>query len=144
MMKYKHFFGLAEPLAELMVESWPAWEVSVDLVVPVPLHPIRRRSRGYNQSELLARHFCKRLNLPIDAKVLQRIRHTRPQVDVKAADRLANVAGAYRAKRGNVEGKQVLLIDDVCTTGSTLSEAAKALLAAGAKTVSGYCLARAT
>jgi ComF family protein len=142
-MKYNGYFALAEPLAGLMVEAWSQWQMPVDLVVGVPLHPRREKKRGYNQSDLLAHHFCKQLNLDEDRKALKRVRFTPPQVGLNASDRQRNVADAFQADCSKVEGKYVLLIDDVCTTGSTLKAAAQALMAAGARQVSGYCLARA-
>jgi len=143
-MKYRGLFALTEPLSSLMVESWPVWPVPVDLVLPIPLHPKRRQKRGYNQAELLANHLCQQLRLPSEPGALRRVRDTRPQVDLNTRARQANVAGAFEAEGERVRGKEIVLIDDVCTTGSTLSAAATALLSAGAQAVSGYCLARAT
>lgn len=142
-LKYQGQFALAEPLGILMARSWPAWQAPVELVLPIPLHPRRQKQRGYNQSEILARHFCRALDLTYDARLLKRVRHTKPQVDLAPAERLANVADAFWADGENVAGKAILLIDDVCTTGSTLSEASRALLNAGAAMVAAYCLARA-
>jgi len=141
-MKYNGLFALAQPLANLMVEAWTKWQIPVDLVVPIPLHPDRQRERGYNQSDLLTRHLSEQLNLAYDLKALRRTRHTSPQVGLSAVDRLTNVQNAFWAD-ARVAGKHVLLIDDVCTTGATMAAAAEALLAVGAKTVSGYCVARA-
>jgi len=143
-MKYNGLFALAEPMAELMIEAWTRWEIPVDVVVPVPLHADRERKRGYNQSALLANYLCRRLDLTFTGEGLQRIRHTRPQVELSAVDRLANVANAFVASPDHVAGGDVLLVDDVCTTGATMIAATEALLAAGAKTVSGYAVARAT
>ncbi|MCB9423042.1 MAG: ComF family protein [Ardenticatenaceae bacterium] len=142
-LKYNGFFGLAAPLANLMVEAWSKWHMPVDLVVGVPLHPQREKKRGYNQSDLLAHHFCNQVGLNADKKALQRVRNTSPQVGLGASERVSNVANAFVADGLRVAGKHVLLVDDVCTTGSTLKAAAEALMAAGAKRVSGYCLARA-
>jgi ComF family protein len=141
-LKYQGQFALAKPLGELMAESWPSWRAPAELVMSIPLHPKRKKYRGYNQSELLARHLCHALDLPGDSRALRRMRNTRPQIDLSPTDRVTNVAGAFWADGEKVAGKAILLIDDVCTTGSTLSEAAKALLTAGATTVSAYCLAR--
>lgn len=144
-MKYNGMFALAEPLAHLMVEAWPRWQIPVDLVIPIPLHPKRQKQRGYNQSFLLAHYLCRELQLPLASEALQRVRHTQPQVELSAADRQKNVSDAFRAnKKIDLHGKRILLIDDVCTTGATMSAATNALLAAGAYQVSGYCLARAT
>lgn len=142
-LKYENMFGLAPILAELMVQAWPLWRIEIDLVIPIPLHPKRQQKRGYNQSEKLARHFCFLLGLTYEAEILRRIRDTQPQVGLNATHRLQNVEAAFEAKQEIVEGKTILLIDDVCTTGATLSAAAEALMQAGAKAVSAYCLARA-
>lgn len=141
--KYEGLFALSSPLAALMAEEWPRWSAPVDLVLPIPLHPERERERGYNQTVLLMREFCRRLNLTPDARALSRIRYTRPQVELGSRERLHNVRGAFRADRRKVTQKRILLLDDVCTTGATLGAAAEALLDAGAQSVSAYVLARA-
>ena len=142
-LKYEGLFALAPSLATVMVEEWPRWSTPTDLVVPVPLHPEREKERGYNQSLLLVREFCRRLSLTPDECALRRIRYTRPQVELGVKERLHNVRGAFRAARDRVVQKHILLVDDVCTTGATLTAAADALLDAGAQSVSGYVLARA-
>lgn len=142
-LKYNGYFGLAAPLADMMVTAWQDWHMPIDLVVGVPLHPQREKKRGYNQSDLLAQGFCEQLDLTMDKRALRRVRNTSPQVGLKAKDRVVNVAEAFVADPARAEGKHVLLIDDVCTTGSTLKAAAEALMVVGAKRVSGYCLARA-
>lgn len=142
-LKYNGVYALAEPLAALMAEAWPRWEEPVDLLLAIPLHPKRQRSRGYNQSEYLTQHLRSILDLPGESGMLKRIKDTRPQVDLTPSERMANVVGAFWADARDVAGKRIVMIDDVCTTGSTLTEAGKALLAAGARKVSGYCLARA-
>ncbi len=114
----------------------------VDLVLPIPLHAERERKRGYNQSALLARAFSEGAALPYAEHALQRTRFTTPQVGLTAVERLVNVQDAFAAD-SCVQGRHVLLIDDVCTTGATMAAAANALLAAGARAVSGYCVARA-
>ena len=143
-LKYKGMFGLAEPLAELMVEAWLQWETAVDLVIPIPLHTRRQKERNYNQAELLANHFSQKVHLPLNTKTLQRIRQTKPQVGLNALQRLENVQEAFHVEGTDAVNKDILLVDDVCTTGATLTAAANALLSAGAKSVSAYCLARAT
>lgn len=143
LMKYEGYFGLARPLADLMVQAWPRWQRPVDLALAVPLHPARQRERGFSQAELLVKALSARLGWATDPAALQRTRHTRPQVSLGAAERQANVHGAFTAATVRVIGKDILLVDDVCTTGSTLAAAAEALLAAGAKSVAAYCLARA-
>lgn len=142
-LKYNGYFGLAKPLADLMVDAWSKWQIPVDLVVSIPLHPHREKKRGYNQSDLLVHHFCEQLDLAEDKRALQRVRNTSPQVGLGANERVSNVANAFVADISKATGKHILLVDDVCTTGSTLKAAAEALMTAGATRVSGYCLARA-
>ncbi len=139
-MKYEGLFALGRPLGQLMVDAWPLWQRPVDLVLPIPLHDRRQRERGYNQSELLVAELRRHLNWPTDTKALFRTRPTRPQLGLTAFERRANVHDAFAADPARVEGKRVLLIDDVCTTGSTLTAAAVALKEAGARSVAAYCL----
>ncbi len=142
--KYENTFALGQILAEMMVQAWPEWSLPIDCIMPIPLHTKRLQDRGYNQSELLASQLSKQLQIPIDTQTLQRIRHTQPQVHLSASDRHANVANAFAvADNHDLKGKHILLIDDVLTTGATLTAAASVLQAAGASAVSGYCLARA-
>lgn len=142
-MKYNGFFSLAEPLAELMARAWPTWQRPVDLVIPIPLHLRRERERGYNQSALLARHLCGRFGWPLAEAGLQRVKPTQQQAGLGVAERYTNVQGAFVADAGLVAGRRILLIDDVCTTGATLTAAADALWEAGATAVSAYCATRA-
>lgn len=142
-MKYEGSFGLASNLADLMVSAWSEWEVPVDCVIPIPLHPARQKKRGYNQSALIAQHFSRQLGYEFAPDVLKRARFTVPQVGLNAEDRLKNVQNAFATENRDISNRCILLIDDVCTTGATLTSAAEALLEAGASVVSGYCLARA-
>lgn len=143
-MKYNGYYALARPLADLMVVAWPRWQVTVDLVLPIPLHPTRERQRGYNQSALLAGYLGHHLGQPMDKLALRRARPTEHQTRMKsAAERLMNVRDAFVADAQRVAGRRILLIDDVCTSGATLSEAAATLLRVGAASVSAYCLAHA-
>ena len=139
-MKYQGYFALARPLGELMVAAWPRWEHELDLVVPIPLHSQRKRERGYNQSELLSDVLEQELDLPSRPPALNRSRHTRPQLGLTANERRANVLDAFSANRAIVQGKRIMLVDDVFTTGSTLTAAAEALYQAGARSVTAYCL----
>ena len=142
-LKYKNKFGIARPLGELMAAHMPHWFINPDIIIPIPLHSARYRDRGYNQSELLAKPISKSHKLPLMSQALQRIRNTPPQAQLNAIDRQANVNGAFQVSGEAVKGQNILLIDDVYTTGATLSAAAHALLIAGAASVSGYCLAQA-
>jgi ComF family protein len=142
-LKYENNTTLATPLGEMMVEAWRSGGLSEpDLLVPVPLHARRQTERGYNQSGLLARVVGRALGLPVDARTLIRLRATPPQVGLSQIERQQNVEGAF-AYRGNLKGKTVVLVDDVCTTGATLEACAAALRASGADGVWGFTLARA-
>lgn len=141
-LKYEGYFALGRPLAAFLVAGWPAWAEPPDLIAPIPLHPRRRRQRGYNQSELLARPLAEARGVAFTAGALRRTRHTPPQVGLGPQARADNVRDAFAARPDLVHGHAVLLIDDVLTTGATMTAAAEALLAAGARSVSAYCLAR--
>ena len=130
-------------MAEIMQEVIPLTAVDTDLIIPIPLHPERERERGYNQSTLLARELSGQSHVPYSTNGLQRTRPTPPQAQLNAQARRENVRGAFMADASKVAHKRIVLIDDVCTTGSTLSEAAEALYAAGATAVSAHCFARA-
>jgi ComF family protein len=141
-LKYEGYFAISEPLVSFMIEGWPAWEQTPDLILPIPLHPRRQRRRGYNQSERLAQPLAEALAIQFNRAALRRTRHTAPQVGLGPAERADNVRGAFAADAQAVSGRHVLLVDDVLTTGATMTAAAEALLAAGAQSVSAYCLAR--
>jgi ComF family protein len=132
----------SEALAEIVGIVWaehaepPLRSAKADVVVPVPLHWWRRLSRGYNQSEALARAVAARLSLPCRSSWLRRIRNTPHQTAQTPAVRRKNVRSAFRARsRARFTDKTVLLIDDVLTTGSTAHQAARALRKAGAARV---------
>ena len=141
--KYNGQFGLAAPLAEVMLNAWPKWQTAVHLIMPIPLHPERKKSRGYNQAALLSEKFGKKLCKQVDQKSLQRIRNTPSQVNLTAIERQKNMMQAFSYNGPDLTGKQILLVDDVCTTGATMASAAEVLIDAGATSVAGYCVARA-
>ena len=98
------------------------------VVVPVPLHKARLRERGFNQSLLLARALASRLKLDLDYRALKRRRATRPQTELSGNEREENVKGAFTiVDPKGIKGKEILLIDDVYTTGATVSECARVL-----------------
>jgi len=114
-----------------------------EVLVPVPLHQKRVRERGYNQSSLLAKELGKLTSLPVVDDCLIRQRHTPPQARTStAAERQSNVSNAFTCRDRRLQDKQVLLIDDVSTSGATLDACAAALKAAGATSVWGLVLAR--
>lgn len=114
---------------------------SVDYIIPIPLHPRRERERGFNQSELIASFLANfsQKNLSLD---LLRIRYTTQQAILKAEQRKENILEAFIWVGQNLLGKDVMLVDDVYTTGSTLNEAARILKSMGARQVFGFVLAK--
>lgn len=137
-MKQASGEGLAERMGRLWAEHHAERlrELKAELVIPVPLHWVRRWLRGYNQSEVLARGLASALDLPCRPGWLRRIRHTVMQRSLSGAERRDNVRGAFRARSAAfLKDRTVLLVDDVLTTGSTASEAAKALRQGGAARV---------
>ena len=141
-LKYKGERASAGLLAGLMAEYLEGNPVPADALVPTPLHPRRLRGRGYNQSALLAHEIGKRITLPVREDLLIRVRNPRPQVETQSRqERRGNVAGNFQC-RADATGLTVLLIDDVATTGSTLSECASAMKSAGAVRVHALTLAR--
>lgn len=142
--KYRHLKTMAAPLAQLLAEYLHSHPMMGEVLVPVPLHPRRLRRRGYNQACLLAEELSKLTGLPVAEDALIRVRDALPQARTKSAvERRQNVRHAF-ACPGTMEGVQVLLIDDVCTTGSTLDACAIALKSAGASSVWGLTVARET
>ncbi len=140
--KYQRLASLAEPFGELLANYWRVQQLGADWLIPVPLHPARERERGYNQSELLARRLSQQVNVAVAPRGLRRTRATAVQMTLKAAQRRENVAGAFECADPRVQGKRIILIDDVGTTGATLDACATAILQAGAASVLGLTLAR--
>ena len=131
-LKYSYHSTLASPMGELMARYLQGAPLTGDVLVPVPLHSRRQRTRGYNQSFLLAREISRRLGLPLAAGALLRRRDTPPQARAVEADaRRRNVAGAFDCRPGALAGRRVLLVDDVTTTGATLDACARVLLTPG-------------
>ena len=142
-LKYDGKRVLAEPMARQMEGCLPRDSLKVDVVLAVPLHEQRRRDRGYNQSELLARAIARDWGLESPASSLIRVRETPPQVGLSAQERVRNVKGAFLADGRQVSGRAVLLVDDVCTTGATIAACAAAIAAAGGTVVAGVTFTRA-
>src|SRR5205085_5087031 len=144
--KYGHHRYLRYPLADWLGETVSDPRLrgrQFDLLVPVPLHPARERERGFNQAALLAELLGGKTALPV-RPVLERVRYTTTQTAYDRAERMENLRGAFRLrKKQDVRGLHVLLIDDVLTTGPTLSECARVLRRAGAISVHAATAARA-
>lgn len=151
LFKYKFIRELDESLGKLQSRTLRHFSVPIpDLIIPVPLHKRRLRWRGYNQSALLANQVAKSiapgLEIPVAENVIFRSRHTPPQMKIKKlSQRVENVSGAFALfplPQNFLKGKNILLVDDVCTTGSTLFECAKVLSAKRPKSISAIVLAR--
>ncbi|MDR0576236.1 MAG: ComF family protein [Candidatus Accumulibacter sp.] len=141
--KYGHRLALAAllggELARLAAAS--KLEPAPDLVVPLPLHPVRLRERGFNQALELARPVAAALGLPLDARVCERVRNTPAQAGLSWKKREKNIRGAFRCAR-DLPGRRILLVDDVMTTGASLEECARTLKRHGAAEVTLLVAAR--
>ena len=144
-LKYEKALWLAPDLSGLLFNCLEAEYPGrrFDLLLPVPLHHVRRRARGYNQSAVLARELGRRMGCPSMPGMLRRIRPTISQTNLTAQARLSNVSSAFQYRRGKwLAGRRVLLIDDVMTTGATVNACAKALKKGGAASVHVITVAR--
>jgi ComF family protein len=141
-LKYEAATRLAPWLGRALAEQAARLGWRPDVACPVPLHPARRRHRGYNQAALLARELATALDVPC-LQLLARRRPTLPQARLSRAARAANVAGAFLAEPARTAGRCVLLVDDVLTTGATAAACAAALRRAGARRVRVAVVARA-
>jgi len=140
-LKYKHRRDAARPLAELLVARLRQANVPSHLISFVPLHPTRQAQRGYNQAELLAQEAARMLRVRV-MPCLERTRATADQIGLDPTARRANVHDAFRALPAVRGVEDVILVDDVCTTGATLDACAEALFDAGVHQVYGLAVAR--
>jgi competence protein ComFC len=141
-LKYRRNISLGETLSQVMAEGMGELNWDIDVVVPVPLGKRRLQERGYNQVALVAKPLAAIKKWDFHPRSVARINDTRSQVGLTADERKRNVEGAFRSESNGIKGKNVLLMDDVATTGATLSSCASALLEAGAKNVYGFTIAR--
>jgi ComF family protein len=142
-LKYRNLKAISPCLAELLADYLESNHLPGEALVCVPLHPRRLRERGYNQSSLLAEELGRRIDLPVIEDCLVRVKQAQPQVRaVDVDERRRNVADAFVCRDERVSGKQIILIDDVCTSGATLESCAAALKSKGAASVWGLTLAR--
>lgn len=144
LFKYRKYEKLAEPFSAAMSRVLQDNDLTqFDGIVPVPLHKKRLKERGFNQAELMAARIGEQFDIEL-LNVLMRIRYTQPQAKMNRQERAANVLGAFAVKEGaHVEGKRLILVDDVMTTGSTLNECARLLKEAGASAIIALTIARA-
>jgi ComF family protein len=147
LFKYRRYAPLGRPLARFAhaclaadVELW----AGADYLVPVPLHPARRRDRGFNQAQLLARELAGLRGIRVLARALVKVRNAPAQAGLSAAERERNVRGTYIVRRPDrVRSRTLVLVDDVTTTGATIRECARVLTEAGAKEIRAITLAQA-
>src|SRR5271168_1080804 len=142
-LKYSDRAELARPIARWMARAGADLLADADLLTPVPLHALRLWRRRFNQAAALAREISRETGKPCDLSALLRVKATPSQVGLSRAQRAENVQGAFRAAdRARVRGLNVVLIDDVLTSGATANAASRALLRAGAKRVDVLVFAR--
>lgn len=141
-LKYGGVYAAGAEMGMRLAEALAGWHGSADVVVPVPLHRSRQRTRGYNQAAKLAEGFADRVGLQLDQQLLRRSRRTRSQAaGLNYEARFANVQDAFETAQ-SATGMKILLVDDVVTTTATLQACAAALKAAGADTVYGVSFTR--
>lgn len=144
-LKYGDRLELARTLGPMMARAGHELLAEADLIVPVPLHRSRLWWRRFNQAVALAQAVSRLSGHPVDSFALLRRKRTRPQVGLTRAERAANLQGAFRVTeeaKPRLQGKRIVLIDDVLTTGSTANAASRALLRGGAKTIDVLVFAR--
>jgi ComF family protein len=146
-LKYKNDPLVSIDLAKFVEAAYPNIRTRLPMgeviLVPVPLHKNRLRSRGFNQSELICQFFADPLGLKMYPRALSRQRNTQPQFGLSKFDRKANVSKAFKGNPRLLSGKTVILVDDICTSGSTLSECAQEAFACGAVYVAAITVAKA-
>jgi len=142
-IKYRRNVSLGDSIAVQMVDFVRSQQWTLDMIVPVPLGRKRLQERGYNQVGLVARPLTYELGLDYAPQALWKSRETRSQVGLTISQRRENVSKAYQANPAVVKRKSILLMDDVATTGSTISACTEALLSAGAQEIYALTIARA-
>jgi len=133
----------ARPFAALLADVFNRHEIRCDLIIPVPLHWRKEFSRGFNQTAFLAIHLGKLTNLPVSLTLLRKKKNTQPQAGLHESQRRENLKGSFTVTRPvSLKGKNILLIDDVCTTGATVREATSVLRKGGSARVTVLTLAK--
>lgn len=140
-LKYQGNLAIAPILADLLIARLRNLDNKPDAIIPMPLHPIRLRERGYNQAMELSRYVGRQIGIPILADGCSRIRHTPPQTELPWKARHKNIRKAFSCKI-NLSGRHIAVVDDVMTTGATLNELAKILRRQGAAEISNWVVAR--
>jgi ComF family protein len=137
-LKYQEYKSFGVELGKQIGGLVRDWNVETDIIVPVPLHRIKHRERGYNQSEFIAQGIASIIGKPIIVDAVRRTRHTQTQTKLNHQERHINMKGAFEIIMGASEKlnrKNCLMVDDVITTGATINSCARAILAAGSRTI---------
>jgi ComF family protein len=137
-LKYQEYKSFGVELGKQIGGLVRDWNVETDIIVPVPLHRIKHRERGYNQSEFIARGIASIIGKPIIVDAVRRTRHTQTQTKLNLEERYKNMEDAFEIIMGASEifnRKKCLMVDDVITTGATINSCARAILAAGSRTI---------
>lgn len=147
MYKYRRFQLLGEDFARLIFRRLGREENiwwKADVIIPVPLHPKRKKKRGFNQAQVIAAGLATLKGINLEEKVLVKAKNVLPQTFLEIEEREKNVSGAFRViHKEKIKGKIIVLVDDVYTTGSTIRECSRVLKEAGAKEVRALTLAQA-
>ena len=135
-LKYNQKFKLGEFLGMILAEGIKTRDWQLDAIIPVPIHRLKKAERGYNQSDYIAKGLSSSLHIPYFRNTVKRTRYTESQTGLNMNDRALNVANAFKVKNQNkIKGKNILIVDDVCTTGATLKACGKVLREVGANSV---------
>ena len=140
--KFKNQQFLSEPFAKYLADLYINEKLNCDVIVFVPMFEQKEQLRGYNQSKLLAKELEKHIHVKVDETSLIKIKNTKSQSDLDFKNRQQNLNGAFKVtNKQTFKNKNVLIIDDIITTGATLDECARVLTKAGAKNVYAICIA---
>jgi ComF family protein len=135
-LKYSQRFKIGIYLGNILADGIKSKQWQLDLIIPVPIHHLKKAERGYNQSDYIAKGLSSSLNIPYSTKSIKRTRFTESQTKLNMNERAVNVANAFKVKGiGRIKGKNILIVDDIITTGATIQECGRALVNGGAKTV---------
>ncbi len=137
-LKYQEYKSFGVELGKQIGGLVQDWNVETDIIIPVPLHRIKHRERGYNQSEFIAQGIASIIGKPIIVNAIRRTRHTQTQTTLNLEERYKNMKDAFKTLPGASKkfyGRTCLLVDDIITSGATTNSCAKEILAAGAKSI---------
>jgi len=142
-LKYSGHTYLATTIGHIMADKLKQENIEADIIIPVPLHRSKERKRGFNQAILISKYMVGKIDISLDINALTRIKNTRAMHNLTRGERLENVEGAFEvANKEAIANKNILLIDDIFTTGSTVNSCSKELINNGAKSVTVMTFAR--